>query len=79
MNILIHFILDKEELPQEWTESVIVHIYKKSPKTDCSNYRGIDITVTNYFKFFSPPPCPDRYWVPLSLLPNGYQGLFHWG
>jgi hypothetical protein len=25
-------------------------------------------------EFFSSPPCPDRLWVPPSLLFNGYQG-----
>jgi hypothetical protein len=29
--------------------------------------------------FFSLPPRPDRPWVPLSLLSNGYQGLFAGG
>jgi hypothetical protein len=34
-------IWNKEELPEEWKESVIVPIYKKGDKTDCSKYRGI--------------------------------------
>jgi hypothetical protein len=28
---------------------------------------------------FSSPPRPDRLWGPTSLLPNEYEGLFHWG
>jgi hypothetical protein len=28
--------------------------------------------------FFSSPPCPDQFWGPTSLLPNGYRGLFSW-
>jgi hypothetical protein len=35
---LICSIWNKEELPQQWTESVIVSIYKKGDKTDCNNY-----------------------------------------
>jgi hypothetical protein len=43
--ILIHRLIcciwNKEELPQQWKESIIVPIYKKGDKTDCNNYRGI--------------------------------------
>jgi hypothetical protein len=28
----------KEELPEQWQESIIIPIYKKGDKTDCSNY-----------------------------------------
>jgi hypothetical protein len=41
-------ISNKEELPKEWKESVIVPIYKKGDKTDCSNYRGISLSSTTY-------------------------------
>jgi len=34
-------VWNKEELPEEWKESIIVPNYKKGDKTDCSNYRGI--------------------------------------
>jgi hypothetical protein len=39
----INCIWNKEELPEQWKESVIVPIYKKGDKTDCSNYRGISL------------------------------------
>jgi hypothetical protein len=44
----IIFIWNKEELTEEWKESVIVPIYKKGDKTDCSNYRGISLLSTTY-------------------------------
>jgi hypothetical protein len=45
---LIISILNKEELPEEWKESIIVPIYKKGDKTDCNNYRGISLLPTTY-------------------------------
>jgi hypothetical protein len=35
---LINSIWNKEELPEQWKKSIIVPIYKKDDKTDCSNY-----------------------------------------
>jgi hypothetical protein len=35
---LICSIWNKEELPQQWKESVITPIHKKGDKTDCNNY-----------------------------------------
>jgi hypothetical protein len=45
---LIISIWNKEELPEEWKESVIVPICKKGVKTDCSNYRGISLLSATY-------------------------------
>jgi hypothetical protein len=45
---LIISIWNNEELPEEWKESVIVPIYKKGDKTDCSNYPGISLLSTKY-------------------------------
>jgi len=45
---IIISIWNKEELPEEWKESIILRIYKKGVKTDCSNYRGISLLPTMY-------------------------------
>jgi hypothetical protein len=45
---LINSSWNKEELPEQWKESIIVPIYKKSDKTDCSNYRGISLLPKSY-------------------------------
>jgi len=38
---LINSIWNKEELPEEWNESIILPVYKMGDNTCCSNYRGI--------------------------------------
>ena len=43
---LIIAIWNKEELPGEWKESIIVPIQKKGDKTGCNNYRGISLLPT---------------------------------
>jgi len=41
-------ICNKEELPEEWKQSIIVPVYRKGDKTDCSNYTAISLlTATN--------------------------------
>jgi len=48
----IHKIINptwnKEELPEEWKESIVVPVCKKGYKTECSNYRGISLLLTTY-------------------------------
>jgi hypothetical protein len=45
---LIIAIWNKEELPEEWKESIIELIHKKGDKTDCNNYRCISHLLTTY-------------------------------
>jgi hypothetical protein len=45
---LVICVWNTKELPEEWKESIIVPIYKKGDKTDCSNYRGISLLSTTY-------------------------------
>jgi hypothetical protein len=44
---LINSIWNKEDLPDQWKESVIVPIHKKGDRTECNNYRGIPL-LTSY-------------------------------
>jgi len=45
---LIISIWNKEELSEEWKESITVPVCKKEDKTDCNNYRGISLLPTTY-------------------------------
>ena len=45
---LIISIWNKEKLPEEWKESIIVPIHKNGDKTDCNNYRGVTLLPTTY-------------------------------
>jgi hypothetical protein len=49
---LICSMWSKEELPQQWKESIIVPIRKEGDKTDCNNYRGIFLLSTSYTILF---------------------------
>ena len=41
-------IWNKEELREEWKESIIVPVYKKGDKTECSTHRGITLLPTMF-------------------------------
>jgi hypothetical protein len=45
---LVNSIWNKKELPDQWKESIILPIYKKSDKIDCNNYRGISLLSASY-------------------------------
>jgi hypothetical protein len=45
---LINSIWNKEEMHDQWKESIIVPIHKTGDKTDCNNYLGISLLSTLY-------------------------------
>jgi hypothetical protein len=45
---LINSVWNKEELREQWKESIVLPVYKKGDKTDCSNYRSISLLSTTY-------------------------------
>jgi hypothetical protein len=44
---LINSVWNKEELPDQWKESIFVPIHKKCDKTDYNSYRGISLLSTS--------------------------------
>ena len=40
---LFEHVWEKEEIPKDWSRTVIVPIFKKKDKTVCDNYRGISL------------------------------------
>jgi sorting nexin-29 len=46
IRMLIKLIWNKEELPHQRKESIVVPIHKKGDKRDCRNYRGISSPST---------------------------------
>jgi hypothetical protein len=45
---LFNSVWDKEELPDQWEESIIVPVHKKGDETDSNNYSGISLLSTSY-------------------------------
>jgi hypothetical protein len=45
---LINSVWNKEELPDQWKESIIVSVHKKGDESDCNNYRVISLLSTSY-------------------------------
>jgi hypothetical protein len=50
---LINYIWNKEKLPQKWKEFIVVPVYKKGDKIECSNYRGISLLPSTYKILFN--------------------------
>jgi hypothetical protein len=57
---LITSIWNKEEMSDQWKESIIVPIHKIGNKTDLKNYRGISLLSTLYKIFITYPPFMDK-------------------
>jgi hypothetical protein len=54
MHKLINSVWNKEELPDQWREFIIIPIHKKSDKTDINNYRGMSFAINfiqNFIKY----------------------------
>ena len=45
---LMNSISNKEELSEEWKESIIVPVYKVGDKSACGNYRSLSFLPTTY-------------------------------
>jgi hypothetical protein len=60
-------IWNKEELPEEWKELIIVPIHKKGNKTDCNNYSGLS-TLPNPLKILSTSFFQERFHMQRKLL-----------
>jgi hypothetical protein len=52
---IINCVWDKEELSDQWNESIIVPVHKKGEKTDCNNFRGISIAINFIQNFIEYP------------------------
>jgi hypothetical protein len=45
---LIYSVWNKEELPDQWKESIVVPVHKKGDKIGCNNYHAISLLSTSY-------------------------------
>jgi hypothetical protein len=45
---LINSVWNREELPDQWKESIIVQVHRNGDKTDCNNYGGISLLSKSY-------------------------------
>jgi hypothetical protein len=45
---LIISLWNKDELPDDWKESILEPIYNNEDNTDCSNYRSVSLLPTTY-------------------------------
>ena len=67
------FVWNTVQIPEEWKEYIIVPIYKKGDKEDCSNYSDI-ITTANYLQNFIQHPALKVY----SICEGNYREPSMW-
>ena len=48
MQVILEKVWKQERLPKDWNEAILVPIYKKGNKMECSNYRGIALLNVAY-------------------------------
>jgi hypothetical protein len=44
----VKLIWNKEEMPHQWKESIVVPIHKRGDKSACGTYRGISLLSASY-------------------------------
>jgi hypothetical protein len=68
INKLINCSWNKEKLPEEWKESIVLPIYMSRDKTNFSNYTCISLLLNMYNIFFQHPAfkfkseCRRNFW-----------------
>jgi hypothetical protein len=45
---LVNSVWNKEELPDQWKESIILPVHKEGDQTPYNNFRGITLLSTSY-------------------------------
>ena len=70
---LVNSVWNKKDLPEQWKELIIVHMYKKGDETHCTSYRGMSLLSSTY-KILSKHPavkvnsiCRENYWESVSV------------
>jgi len=48
---LFNKVIDKNQISQEWETGMVINIHKKGTKSECENYRGINLLSTAYKLF----------------------------